>query len=87
MSWWWPRIFRIPFSSQMWSISQSLNGESSPFIRSSKVSNEDMPVRSPSHRPMLPNAISGLPPIGFLYEESADWDPLKKSRRAPVSIL
>lgn len=25
--------------------------------------------------------------IGFLYEESADWDPLKKSRRAPVSIL
>lgn len=22
-----------------------------------------------------------------LYEESADWDPLKKSRRAPVSIL
>ena len=42
-----------------------------------------MPVRSPSHRPMLPNAISGLPPIGFLYEESADWDPLKKSRRAP----
>ena len=52
-----------------------------------EVSNEDMPVRSPSHRPMLPNAISGLPPIGFLYEESADWDPLKKSRRAPVSIL
>lgn len=40
---------------------------------------------------ILPEAVHGflaaLPPIGFLYEESADWDPLKKSRRAPVSIL
>ena len=40
---------------------------------------------------VVPEAVHGflaaLPPIGFLYEESADWDPLKKSRRAPVSIL